>query len=159
VHYNGAKPQNDVVQKFCTKGGQSLLFLAQWKKTFFSTSNVVISQSMRSIVAKLFAHVLLVVQGKILRSKVKKSEKNFICASWAKNGRFGAFLEKNSLGPLGVRACFHCSDFQSKNFSYVISIVKKRPLYVNFSIPPLWKLMLFSRFHTPCGNEILWTCT
>jgi hypothetical protein len=27
-------------------------------------------------------------------------------------------------------------DFQSKNVSYAIFIVKKRPLYVNFSIPP-----------------------
>jgi hypothetical protein len=27
-------------------------------------------------------------------------------------------------------------DFQSKNFSYAIFIVKKWPLYVNFSIPP-----------------------
>jgi hypothetical protein len=35
----------------------------------------------------------------------------------------------------GTRACFHRSDFQSKNFSYAIFIVKKRPLYVNFSIP------------------------
>jgi hypothetical protein len=26
-------------------------------------------------------------------------------------------------------------DFQSKNLSYAIFIVKKRPLYVNFSIP------------------------
>jgi hypothetical protein len=37
----------------------------------------------------------------------------------------------------GIRACFHRLDFQSKNFSYAIFIVQKRPLYVNFSIPPL----------------------
>jgi hypothetical protein len=36
----------------------------------------------------------------------------------------------------GTRACFHHLDFQSKNFSYAIFIVKRRPLYVNFSIPP-----------------------
>jgi hypothetical protein len=35
----------------------------------------------------------------------------------------------------GTRACFHHLDFQSKNFSYAIFIVKKRLLYVNFSIP------------------------
>jgi hypothetical protein len=29
--------------------------------------------------------------------------------------------------------------FQSKNFSYAIFIVKKRPLYVNFSILPCGK--------------------
>jgi hypothetical protein len=27
AHYNGAKPQNAIIQKFCTKGGQSLLSL------------------------------------------------------------------------------------------------------------------------------------
>jgi hypothetical protein len=37
----------------------------------------------------------------------------------------------------GTRACFHRLDFQSKNFSYAICIVKKRPVYVNFSISPL----------------------
>jgi hypothetical protein len=35
----------------------------------------------------------------------------------------------------GTRACFLCLDFQSKIFLYAIFIVKKRPLYVNFSIP------------------------
>jgi hypothetical protein len=35
----------------------------------------------------------------------------------------------------GTRACFHHLDFQSKNFPYVIFIVKKQPLYANFSIP------------------------
>jgi hypothetical protein len=28
---------------------------------------------------------------------------NFICTSWARNGRFGVFFEKNGLGPLGVK--------------------------------------------------------
>jgi hypothetical protein len=59
----------------------------------------------------------------------------------------------------GTSVYFLCLDFQSKNFSYAFFIVKKRPLYVNFSIPPLWKLMVFSRFHTLCRHEILWTCT
>jgi hypothetical protein len=39
----------------------------------------------------------------------------------------------------GTRACFHRSDFQSNFFSYAIFIAKKRPLYVNFSIPPCRK--------------------
>jgi hypothetical protein len=34
----------------------------------------------------------------------------------------------------GTRACFHRLDFQFKKFSYAIFIVKKRPLYMNFSI-------------------------
>jgi hypothetical protein len=81
VHYDEEKPQNCVVEKFCTTGDQSLLSLpstveknfsfhfkhynltiravkvcypyrAQWKKKFLSTSNVIISQSMRSNVAQ-----------------------------------------------------------------------------------------------------------
>jgi hypothetical protein len=39
----------------------------------------------------------------------------------------------------GTRACFYRLDFQSKNFSYAIFIVKEWPLYVNFSIPPCGK--------------------
>jgi hypothetical protein len=38
VHYNGVKPYNRVVGKFCTKGSQSLLSLlgTKEKKLFFS---------------------------------------------------------------------------------------------------------------------------
>jgi hypothetical protein len=49
----------------------------------------------------------------------------------------------------GTRACFHRSDFQSKNFSYAIFIVKNRPLNVNFSIPPCGNWW-FSQGSTPC---------
>jgi hypothetical protein len=34
----------------------------------------------------------------------------------------------------GTRAYFHCLDFQSKNFSYAIFIVKKWPLFVSFIV-------------------------
>jgi hypothetical protein len=45
-------------------------------------------------------------------------------------------LVKISMNRGGTRTCFHHSDFQSKNFSYAIFIIKNQPLYVNFSIPP-----------------------
>jgi hypothetical protein len=62
VHYNNAEPQNCIVEKFCATGGQSQLsLLGIVEKTFLSTSNVIISQSVRSTFLKLFAHVLLVV--------------------------------------------------------------------------------------------------
>jgi hypothetical protein len=48
----------------------------------------------------------------------------------------------------GTRTCFHRSDFQSKKFSYAIFIVKTRPLYVNFSIPPCGNWW-FSQGSTP----------
>jgi hypothetical protein len=35
--------------------------------------------------------------------------------------------------------CVHHFDFQYNNFLYVFFIVKKRPLYVNFSITPCGK--------------------
>jgi hypothetical protein len=57
VHYDGAKAQSSIVQKFCTTGGQSLLsLLGTSKKTFLSTSNVIISQSVRSTFLK-FLHM------------------------------------------------------------------------------------------------------
>jgi hypothetical protein len=50
--------------------------------------------------------------------------------------RFQCFFKiKISMCRGGTRACFHRLDFQSKNFSYAIFIVKNRPLYVNFCIP------------------------
>jgi hypothetical protein len=36
VHYNGAKPQNCIVEKFCTTGSQSLLSLPGTSKNNFS---------------------------------------------------------------------------------------------------------------------------
>jgi hypothetical protein len=47
------------------------------------------------------------------------------------------FKIKYSIYRGGTRACFHRLDFQSKIFSYAHFVVKKRPLYVNFSIPPV----------------------
>jgi hypothetical protein len=34
---------------------------------------------------------------------------------------------------------------------------KKMAFVCEFQHTPLWKLMIFSRFHTLCGHEILWT--
>jgi hypothetical protein len=59
----------------------------------------------------------------------------------------------------GTKTYAYHLDFQYKNFPYVFFIVKKRPLYVNFSITPLCKKTFFSRFHTSRGYEILVTCT
>jgi hypothetical protein len=50
---------------------------------------------------------------------------------------------------------FHHLDFQSKNFSYAIFIVKKWPLYVNFSIPPCGKCF-FSQCSTPLVGMRIW---
>jgi hypothetical protein len=57
----------------------------------------------------------------------------------------------------GTIAYFHHLDFQSKNVSYAIFIVKKRPLYVNLSIP-LCGNWWFSQGSTPCvGMRFFWT--
>jgi hypothetical protein len=59
----------------------------------------------------------------------------------------------------GNGACFHHLDFQSKNFSYAIFIVKKTAFVCEFQHTPLRKMIFFSMFHTSCGYEILRTCT
>jgi hypothetical protein len=56
----------------------------------------------------------------------------------------------------GTRACFHRLDFQSKNFSYAIFIVKNRPLYVNFCIPLRGKYF-FWQPSTPLVNMRFFT--
>jgi hypothetical protein len=43
---------------------------------------------------------------------------------------------KNCTYRRGTRACFYSLHFQSKDFSYAIFIVKKRPLSLNFSMRP-----------------------
>jgi hypothetical protein len=53
-----------------------------------------------------------------------------------------------------TRICVHRLDFQSKNFSYVF--YRQNLTFVcEFQHIPLWKLMIFLRFHTSCGHEIL----
>jgi hypothetical protein len=61
--------------------------------------------------------------------------------------RFQCFSKiKISMCRGGTRACFHRLDFQSKNFSYAIFIVKKQPISAypfvenNFfgNLPHLW---------------------
>jgi hypothetical protein len=59
MHYDGAKPQNCIVEKLPWMVKVYYPCRAEWKKTFLSTSNVIISQSVWSTFAKHFAHVLL----------------------------------------------------------------------------------------------------
>jgi hypothetical protein len=47
--------------------------------------------------------------------------------------------KKNSMCRGSTRVYVRCLDFQYNNFLYVFFIVKKRPLYVNFNIPPCGK--------------------
>jgi hypothetical protein len=85
VHYNDTKPQNCIMKNFVPRAVKVCCpFRAQWKKTFLSTLYVIISQSVQSTFTKLFAHF-------------------FIWDSWARNGKFGAFFEKNTLGPSGFK--------------------------------------------------------
>jgi hypothetical protein len=44
-------------------------------------------------------------------------------------------------------------------FIYCYFYCQKTASVCEFQHTFLWKLMLFSRFHTLCGHEILWTCT
>jgi hypothetical protein len=71
------------------------------------------------------------------------------------NQDFSIFKKIKSMYRGGTRACFHRLDFQSKNFSYAVFIVKKRPLYVNFSIPPCGK-WFFSQCSAPLVDMRFW---
>jgi hypothetical protein len=54
-----------------------------------------------------------------------------------------------------TKVCTHRLDFQSKNYSYAIFIVKNRPLYVNFSTPPCGN-WFFSLCSTPPVGMNFW---
>jgi hypothetical protein len=42
---------------------------------------------------------------------------------------------------------------------HMLFLLSKTAFVCEFQHTPLWKLMIFSRFHISCGHEILWTCT
>jgi hypothetical protein len=116
-----------------------------------------------------FGHVLATINAANSAQNCPKLTKTAkICQNLSNNktlkfhrkSRFECFSKiKISTCRRGTRACFHHLDFQSKNFSYAIFIVKKMAFVGEFQHTPLWKLMIFSRFHTLRGHEILWTCT
>jgi hypothetical protein len=54
-----------------------------------------------------------------------------------------------------TRVCVYRLDFQYNNFLYVFLSVKKRPLYVNFSIP-LVENVFFSQCSTPLVGMRFW---
>jgi hypothetical protein len=61
VHLHGAKPQNCVVQIFCTKRGQTLLFLSGTRVINFSFRLKHYNLTIYAVsFAQLFAYVLLV---------------------------------------------------------------------------------------------------
>jgi hypothetical protein len=55
------------------------------------------------------------------------------------NWDFYFFQKKNPLGRGCTKACTHYLDFQYNSFLYAFLIVRRRPLYVNFSILPCGK--------------------
>jgi hypothetical protein len=65
------------------------------------------------------------------------------------------FTKKTCTYRGGTRACFHHLDFQSKDFIYVFFIVKKHPLYVNFSIPA-WGKWFFPQCSAPLVGMRFW---
>jgi hypothetical protein len=130
VHYNGAKA-HCIIHKFCTTGGQSLLFmLGTSKKNFsfyFKCYNLTICEVN---FFETFCTCSPSSLGQDPSVKIPNSIFFFVFASWARNGRFEHFYEKNDLHPLGVKSN-HCTFYvQSLLVSspYKFSILKMRTL-------------------------------
>jgi hypothetical protein len=107
-------------------------------------------------VFKILAQVWAYCQPLSMEQNLPKTAK--ICPSMPKDkilkyhqkSRFLCFSKiKISMYRSGTGSCFYHLVFQSKNFSYAIFIVKKRPLYVNFSISPCGNWW-FLQGSTPC---------
>jgi hypothetical protein len=70
------------------------------------------------------------------------------------------FLQKkNSACRGGARACFHYLNFSIQEIFIFYLYCQKTAFVCEFQHTPLWKLMIFSRFHSLCGDGILWICT
>jgi hypothetical protein len=109
VQYDGAKPQNCIVEKFCTMGNQSLLsLLGTSKKKILSTSNIIISQFVQSTFLKLFAHVPLVVYGKILQLKFQFFKLFLFLLLELEMVDFSIFLRKMTFVLLGLNKSISC---------------------------------------------------
>ena len=67
-----------------------------------------------------------------------------------KNWDFGVFPKKYVCR--GTKACVYCLDFQCNHFSYVVFIVKKSLLFVDFIMPSCAK-SCFSQCSTPLMDE------
>jgi hypothetical protein len=110
VHDNGAKAQSCVVQKICTMGGQSLLSLSGTVEKDFSFHFKHYNLTIRAVKCrKTFCTCSPSSLVQDLAVESEKKWKNFIWASWARNGRFGVFFEGNTLGPLGVKWRYNCN--------------------------------------------------
>jgi hypothetical protein len=68
------------------------------KKIKNSTSDIIISQSVHSISANFFAHVLLVAYGKMLWSKVQKNIKKLFGLLELEMALLGCFLRRKASG-------------------------------------------------------------
>jgi hypothetical protein len=85
-------------------------------------------------------------------AKICQNLPKYETLKFRQKSRFQCFSKiKNFMCRGGTRTCFHRLDFQSKNFSYAIFIVKKWPLYVNFCIPLCGKYF-FWQPSTPLVN-------
>jgi hypothetical protein len=104
MHYNGAKTQNCIIQKICTTGGQSLMSLPGTSKKNFSFHFKRYNLTIRAVnFLETFCTCCPSSLGQDPTTKIPKNDLFFVVASWARNGRFEHFFEKNELRPLGVK--------------------------------------------------------
>jgi hypothetical protein len=109
VHYSGAKPQNCIVEKFCTTGGQSLLSLPGTVEKNFYFYFKHYNLTIRAI--NFFETFCTCSPNSLVQDPTVESAKK-----WKKNS-FGllelemadleCFWRKTPLGPLGVNISFY----------------------------------------------------
>jgi hypothetical protein len=108
VQYNGAKPQNYIVEKFCTTGGQSLLSLQGTSKKNFTFN---FKRNYLTIHAINFFETFCTCSSSSLGQDpiVEIPKKNYFFSFLLlelEMADLSIFLEKNDLRPLRVKCMF-----------------------------------------------------
>jgi hypothetical protein len=105
VHYDGARPQNCVVESFCTKGGQCLLSLSGTRKKNFSFYFKCYNLTICAVnFFETFCTCSLSSLGQDITIKI--AILNFFSSFGLlelEMADLSLFLEKNDLRPLGIK--------------------------------------------------------
>jgi hypothetical protein len=104
VHYDGAKPQNCIVEKFCTTGGQSLLSLSGTVEKKFSIHFKRYNLTIRKV--NFFETFCTCSPSSLVQDPIVKISKIELSSPFLltelEMADLSIFFEENDLRPLGV---------------------------------------------------------